>query len=113
VEKGGDMKRTILAVVTVAILTAIAVFFVVGCSQNVRARDFGGDMEIRLPKGQKLVNVTWKENDFWYLVRDMRPGETAERWEFVEKSSMGFNEGKVILIESGRGESVNQQGKGF
>lgn len=73
-----------------------------GCTDNLRTKIYGGSMKIELPQGKKLVNATWKDAEFWYLVRDMRPGETAETWEFIEKSSIGLVEGKVIIIEKGK-----------
>lgn len=71
-----------------------------GCSDNFRAKHWGGTMNIDLPKGEKLEVVTWKEQELWYLTRPMREGETAENWTFREKSSYGLVEGKVVFKES-------------
>ena len=58
-------------------------------------------MTVKLETGKKLVNATWKDGDnLWYLVRVMRTNEVPETTEFVEKSSYGLNEGKVVFEES-------------
>lgn len=71
----------------------------VGCTDNQRAKTFGGTTKIELPKGKKLVNATWKNNNLWYVVRDAKSGETPEVVEFVEASNFGIVEGKIIFIE--------------
>lgn len=90
------MKNTIKLVVL-----AVAVMGMTACTQNERARGFGGNLTIDLPAGQKLVNVTWKEpSSIWYLTRPMRADEMPENYTFTEKSSFGVVQGKVILKES-------------
>ena len=71
-----------------------------GCTQNQRARALGGKETVEIPKGQKLVNCSWKDNDLWILSRPMREGEEAETWSYKAKSSFGLLEGEVILKES-------------
>ena len=71
-----------------------------GCTASERTKKWGGTMNFDLPKGQKLVNITWKDTDMWYLTRKMRAEEVAEVWEFCEKSQFGFVEGKIIIKES-------------
>ena len=39
-----------------------------------------------LPFGEKLEQVTWKMDAFWYLTRPMREGEVPETHTFQEKS---------------------------
>lgn len=71
-----------------------------GCTANERARAFGGTMNFDLPNGKKLVTVTWKEADMWYLIRPMRSNEVAETYEFCEKSCYGMIQGKIVINES-------------
>lgn len=71
----------------------------VGCTDNERAKIFGGSFTINLPVNTKLESATWKEAELWYLVRPMRQEEQAETWIFHEKSSLGIVEGKVIFKE--------------
>lgn len=83
----------------------LAVLFIVmvtlvGCTANERARNFGGTVSYDIDKGQKVVNVTWKEGDVWILTRPMREGEQPETWSFFEKNSYGWKSGEVLLKES-------------
>lgn len=71
-----------------------------GCTQNQRAKSFGGTATINLPKDTKLVTVTWKGEELWYLVRKRGENEKVERYEFIEDSSFGVMEGKVVLKEN-------------
>lgn len=70
-----------------------------GCTANERAKNFGGFETLKLPNNQKLVNVTWKDDHMWYLIRPMRADESAEMYHFKEKSSYGMLEGTVEFIE--------------
>jgi hypothetical protein len=70
-----------------------------GCTEQEKAKNWGGTMTKRLGKGQKLVMVTWKAEDLWILTRPMRSGEVAETYEFQEESSYGLMQGKVIIQE--------------
>ena len=85
-------------ILTLGVLTVLALG-VVGCG-NSMARNWGGTVNTTLPANKKLMNVTWKDSDLWFLVRDMKPGETAETYEFIEDSNMGWKSGKVIIKET-------------
>lgn len=88
------MKRIIILVA----LAASALTFN-GCTDNLRTKAYGGSMTIDLPPGQKLVNVTWKETQIWYLTRPAKAGELPETLTFKEKSDYGVLEGTVIFKE--------------
>lgn len=88
------MKKTFI------ILSAIVLLTICGCTENQRAKKFGGNMTINLPANQKLVNVTFKDADMWYLTRPMRSNELAETSLFKEKSNYGMVEGSVTFVES-------------
>lgn len=83
------------------ILITLAVILIVstGCTSQERAKYYGGEYIFELPAGKKLVNVTWKEDTLWYLTRDAKEGETAEKYEFKADSSYGIFEGTVHIIE--------------
>ena len=82
------------------ILSAIAIIALSSCTENERVKSFGGTGDINLPQGQKLVNVTWKGNQVWYLTRLMRKDEVADTYQFQEESSWGVVEGTYIIHES-------------
>lgn len=71
-----------------------------GCTPNIRARQWGGTNTVELPPGKKLVVADWDSgNNLWYLLRDAKDGEKPETVEFVENSSFGVMQGKVIFHE--------------
>lgn len=86
------MKK-VLAIALVAITLA-------SCTENARVKSFGGEGTLNLPKGQKLVNVTWKETELWYLTRSMDSTDVAETYQFQEESSFGIMEGTYNIVES-------------
>jgi len=83
----------------VIILLTLLTTICAGCTQNQRARTFGGTANVDLPEGQKLVTATWKDEHLWYLTRPMHKDEVPENYEFKESSSFGIIQGTVILRE--------------
>lgn len=88
------MKKIIFSLIAVVMLLSVT-----GCSQW-KSRNLGGDYTHELPKGEKLVNVTWKEDSLWYLTRPMEEGEEVETYQFQADSVFGVFEGTVTIIES-------------
>lgn len=81
-------------------IIAAIILLLSSCTDQERAKGFGGTAEVELPAKQKLINVTWKETNLWYLTRPMREGEKAETFTLQESSSFGVMEGKVIFKET-------------
>lgn len=93
------MKKYIIGIFALMAILA----FTAACTQNQRARHWGGTTAIELEPNQKVVNATWKEgNDLWILLRPMHDDEKPETLTFKEKSSLGMFEGKIMLVESRR-----------
>lgn len=91
------MKKSIRKGIVVAILGAM---ILTGCTANERVRKYGGSMTMDLPAGEKLLEVTWKDDDsLFYLTRPMREDETAETYKFKQKSPYGIVEGTVTIVE--------------
>jgi hypothetical protein len=86
------MKKLFLAIVMGVMVTS--------CTENDRVKTWGGEGTINLPKGQKLVNVTWKDTQIWYLTRPMDSNDVAETYQFQEESSWGVMEGTYNIIET-------------
>ena len=84
---------------TLFIVFLIIILFT-GCTENQRARNFGGTSTVNLPKSTKLINATWKADALWYLYRPMQLNESPETITFKEDSSFGVFQGEVIFIES-------------
>jgi hypothetical protein len=69
------------------------------CTKNQRVKQFGGTSEFTLPMNEKLVNITWKDNNMWYLTRKFRPFDDTVTYHFKEKSSYGLWQGEYIVHE--------------
>jgi len=77
----------------------IAITIFTGC--HAVTKSFGGSMTVELEPGQKLEEITWKEDDsLWILTRPFREGEEPETHTFYEDSEWGVLEGTVTIIES-------------
>ncbi len=85
------MKKIIL----ILSLTALA-----SCTQNERARWFGGTERINLPEGQIFLNATWKDSWFgqtmWISTFEPSTGKSY----FYENSSFGLIEGKIEFTQN-------------
>lgn len=57
-------------------------------------------MTINLPKGERLVVATWKENNLFTLTEPMDSGYTPKAKTFKESSSWGVLESEIKFIES-------------
>lgn len=86
------MKKIILAL---AVLMTLAL-----TSCNYCTRKWGGEQTIKLEPGEKLVEVTWKDANLWYLVEPMEDAYTPKTKVFKENSNAGVLEGKVTFIET-------------
>ena len=92
------MKKIILIVSL--LLVMFVGTFTTSCTDNQRVKSWGGEATIELPVDTKLVNITWKGSEVWYLTRPMRKEEKAETYRFHEESSFGMIEGTYVVKES-------------
>ncbi len=85
-----------------ALLMAFGVLSVLftSCSENERAKSFGGTMTINLPAGQKLMGITFKETDVWYHYRPMLSTDSAVTHTFKEESKYGILSGTILIHET-------------
>lgn len=86
------MKKTLLSILALAAL--------VGCTDNIRAKHFGGTANVELPKGQKLVTATWKDAQLWYLYQPMSATDQPKDSYLREQSNYGVVQGTVVFHES-------------
>lgn len=82
------------------ILVAIIAIVTTSCTENQRARSFGGNMTIELPKGQKVTMATWKNSDLFYMLEPMEDDYIPKTKTFVENSSWGVLECSITFVES-------------
>jgi hypothetical protein len=64
------------------------------------AKSWGGTMEVDVPKNNKFLFATWKDQELWYSYRPMRIEEFPETTVLKEQSSFGIIEGEVYFKES-------------
>ena len=84
------MKRILFVLLMFLCLTS--------CDQSI-TRTMGGTTKIELESGERLVEVTWKGDDIWYLVEPMDSNYIPKIKTFKESSRIGVLEGKVIFYE--------------
>lgn len=82
------------------ILMVVVLMSLLGCTQNERARSWGGTATVKLVPGRKLVTMTWKNSELWILTKQMPQTESPETYEFIESSNWGMVEGKVVVVET-------------
>ena len=74
-------------------MIAITLLALVSCTDNQRARSFGGTETVKLEPNEKFINITWKQDNLWIIVQDTVTGNYYAR----EKSSFGVLQGKVVI----------------
>ena len=74
-------------------MVAITLLALASCTDNQRARSFGGTETVKLERNEKFINITWKQDNLWIIVQDTVTGDYYAR----EKSSFGVMQGKVII----------------
>ena len=75
------------------LILSIASVSLVACTDNQRARTYGGTEEVSLKPNEVVLNVTWKGNEMWICTKDTITGIVY----FREKSDWGVLEGTVVI----------------
>lgn len=89
----------LLQILGIGILSLFIVYSVSSCTDNQRAKNFGGSGRLEVPCGHKVINITWKKDQLWYSTIPMEEGYIPQVHTFREHSSFGMLEGKYLLIE--------------
>lgn len=63
------------------------------CTENSRARSWGGTQTLKIKSNEEFINMAWKGNDLWVITKDTLTGTVYAR----EKSSYGLMQGKIIF----------------
>lgn len=79
-------------------MVSVIIIMLSSCTDNQMARSYGGTETITLKPGERLVNMTWKDENLWVLTKQ-DPSQTPTEYQFSEKSSYGVIEGTVIVKE--------------
>lgn len=75
------------------ILAVLLVFALFSCTDQQRARSWGGTENISIESHEKFINMTWKQDNLWVLVYDTQ----IQKYVFKEYSSWDMLEGKIIV----------------
>lgn len=89
------MRKKFLAVTAIV---SILAFWATECQAVTKS--LGGNTTLKLKSNEKLEEITWKDDDLWYLIRPMTEDDVAETHTFKQSSNMGVFEGTVTIIES-------------
>lgn len=81
------------------LLIAIAVVSFTGCTEQIKARCFGGEVEIDVPAGYKVTSATWKEYDLFYFIEPMEEGYEPKEKMFIESAAYGVLESQITFKE--------------
>lgn len=93
-------ENKVLKIGFIMLLIGVILFGVgTACTENERAKTFGGKMTVMIENDQKFVNATWKDSDLWVLTRQRKPEDKYDVFKFVEKSTFGVLEGEITFIE--------------
>jgi len=85
----------IFGFVMILIITVVSLN---SCDQSI-TRTMGGITKIELEHGERLIEVTWKDDNIWYLVEPMDSDYVPKTKTFKESSRIGMLKGKVIFYE--------------
>lgn len=86
------MKKLLLTICTILALSA--------CTEQQRARQFGGTTTIKVPKGEKVMMATWKGDHLFYMTEPMDSDYVPTVKTLHESSSWGVLESTTKFIES-------------
>ena len=86
------MKKFLLIIATVLLFAS--------CTEQNRAKKFGGEVTIEAPVGYKVTSATWKGDNIFNFLEPMEDGYLPKEKKFIESSSYGLFETKVTFIES-------------
>jgi len=72
---------------------------IMSCTQNQRAKQWGGTAYYSIPADKEFVFATWKESDLWIVTKPREVGHEPKVYTMTEESSWGVLQGGVIITE--------------
>jgi hypothetical protein len=70
----------------------------ISCTGQQMAKQYGGKTTINLTPNERLINITWKDdNSLWILTKN--DTTQPQEYKFKENSAFGLIEGEVIIKE--------------
>lgn len=104
------MRKFILSLLTIFCMGLVLVT-ATSCTENQRAKHWGGTENITLPDNVKLINATWKDADLWILTKQAKETDVSEDYTFSEKSTWGVLQGTINIRESITSSKNNGTGR--
>lgn len=95
----GKSELTVIVISLVFLITMICINCMSSCSDQGRAKNWGGTMDLELEPNDKLIEVTWKGDQLWILTKAMKEDDIADEYKFYEKSTLGILEGCINIKE--------------
>jgi hypothetical protein len=86
--------RKLFALVLISMLTMLVA---TSCTDQQRAKKWGGSMSYNIAEGEHFVNATWKDADLWIITQNDATGV----YYMQESSNWGILEGKVTITDPG------------
>lgn len=77
----------------IILIIAISIGMLISCTDNQRAKSFGGTETVELKPNHRFINITWKNDDLWIVTQDTTTG----MFYCKEKSSWGILKGTIII----------------
>lgn len=78
-------------------IMAAALVVLPSCTDNQRAKKWGGNMSYTVQPGEHFVNATWKDSDLWIITQNDATGV----YYMHESSNWGILEGRVTITDPG------------
>lgn len=75
------------------LLAIIMILSLASCTENQRAKQYGGTQSINIQSNERFITSTWKGNNLWIIVENT----TTHRFHMKEYSDYGILEGEIII----------------
>ena len=89
------MKKLLFLTLITLMLTSCEGFW-----KQATTKHFGNDMTVKLNPNEKLVEVTWKDDNIWYLTEPMDSNYVPKTKVFREISIYGVFQGSITFVET-------------
>ena len=92
------MKRIVAILIMAVMIGSLA-----SCSKESRAKNWGGSYTYKIAPDQKLVDVTWKDDDTWVLTKPMTATDIAETYTYVQEKGSVISvtgDGEITFVET-------------
>lgn len=95
------MKKIFISLRTTLTLIACALmmFTMTSCYENTIVKSFGGNKEVIIPRGYKLINAGWDHSTLYYMIEEMDSNYIPKTKILHSDSKMGHGIVKFVEYE--------------